>query len=451
MGAKESKAEGPAHLQRFSAEEYESIKTRFGKASEGKPECQSDCVKTLWAGLVEGDLLQNILITLSTGKHQTASGDAHATITFADFAELGSSMLKGTVDERVDVICTLADGNADKDNVNTQEMIQYVRSMVESYLRCESSSAAYKSWKPSHSQASAANRENLSLHILHDLIFKGKAPKDTLYSECEITPFTQEDIHSWLVKCPLMSILQSHVFSRMYRLPAQHDSLLPRAIGLPTEPFPSVLDYPSVIFLNSSLPAELRKEWRFLFSTRLHGESFSKLLGQATNRGPTILVIVDKNRHIFGGFASYSWCLGPKFVGSSDSFLFNLSPKMAMYGSTTYNSHYMYMNVQQQTLPNGLGMGGQLEYFGLWLDAEFGHGRCSPTCTTFQSPQLSARPEFEVKHLEVWGVGPEPEAEVGERKTVSALDQDLEAQAILDMVGRGAVSQREDRTSDPED
>jgi hypothetical protein len=54
-------------------------------------------------------------------------------------------------------------------------------------------------------------------------------------------------------------------------------------------------------------------------------------------------------------------------------------------------------------------MGGTLEYFGLWLDAEFGSGKCSPTCTTYSSPQLSAHQEFTIDHLEVWGIGPEPQ------------------------------------------
>jgi hypothetical protein len=33
------------------------------------------------------------------------------------------------------------------------------------------------------------------------------------------------------------------------------------------------------------------------------------------------------------------------------------------------------MNTKQKTMPNGLGMGGQLEYFGMWIDAEYGKAR----------------------------------------------------------------------------
>lgn len=62
------------------------------------------------------------------------------------------------------------------------------------------------------------------------------------------------------------------------------------------------------------------------------------------------------------------------------------------------------------------GIGGKLEFFGLWLSSEFGGGRAAPSCTTYACPQLSEREEFAIHHLEVWGLGPEPkkgdEAEV---------------------------------------
>ena len=65
------------------------------------------------------------------------------------------------------------------------------------------------------------------------------------------------------------------------------------------------------------------------------------------------------------------------------------------------------------------GMGGQMDYFGLWIDSNFNHGhsKAKPKCTTFGSPQLSAEPEFQVDVIEVWALGPEKREE-GE-KTVS--------------------------------
>ena len=55
-------------------------------------------------------------------------------------------------------------------------------------------------------------------------------------------------------------------------------------------------------------------------------------------------------------------------------------------------------------------MGGQFEYFGLWLDQDYGkgHSRAKPTCTTYDSPQLSGSENFVIDCLEVWAVGPLP-------------------------------------------
>ena len=54
-------------------------------------------------------------------------------------------------------------------------------------------------------------------------------------------------------------------------------------------------------------------------------------------------------------------------------------------------------------------MGGQFDYFGLWIDDTFntGHSKAAPKSTTYNSPQLSAAPEFEVDTIEVWGIQPQ--------------------------------------------
>lgn len=53
------------------------------------------------------------------------------------------------------------------------------------------------------------------------------------------------------------------------------------------------------------------------------------------------------------------------------------------------------------------GMGGQHGYFGLWVDVDFGrgHSKAKPTCTTYNSPQLSAQEDFRFEKMEVWAVG----------------------------------------------
>lgn len=91
-------------------------------------------------------------------------------------------------------------------------------------------------------------------------------------------------------------------------------------------------------------------------------------------------------------------------------------------------------------MPNGLGMGGQHNYFGLWIDSNYGsgHSKAKPRCTTYNSPQLSAREHFTIETMEVWLVGNFTESELS--KTKSVLDADPEAQALLEMIGKTRVS-----------
>ena len=60
-------------------------------------------------------------------------------------------------------------------------------------------------------------------------------------------------------------------------------------------------------------------------------------------------------------------------------------------------------------------MGGQLNYFGLWLDENFGEGHCKgEPCSTYGNQQLSSSENFHIDELEVWGLGVPPESEVSQ-------------------------------------
>ncbi|CAL1687965.1 unnamed protein product [Lasius platythorax] len=161
------------------------------------------------------------------------------------------------------------------------------------------------------------------------------------------------------------------------------------------------------------------------------------MLGRIVMQGATIIILQDTDDHVFGGFASDSWRLGPNFIGNQTSFLFKLDPEILTFSSTNYNNHYQYLNLHQQTMPNGLLMGGQLNYPGLWLDCEYGTGKSSLSCTTFQNyVQLSGKEDFKIKHCEVWGVGPVPDVEEDVREVKSVLDQDPASKMMLELSGR---------------
>ena len=127
-----------------------------------------------------------------------------------------------------------------------------------------------------------------------------------------------------------------------------------------------------------------------------------------------------------------SWKIGPKFYGNPESFLFHLSPKMNIYDSTPFNANYQYFNLKQKTMPNGLGMGGQLDYFGLWVDSEFGRVKTAPTCSTFHSPQLGGETEGRMVRLEAWALGElVRDDEEGGAEGASVLEADPELQVCV--------------------
>ncbi|KAI4824109.1 hypothetical protein KUCAC02_012652 [Chaenocephalus aceratus] len=217
-------------------------------------------------------------------------------------------------------------------------------------------------------------------------------------------------LEDWIFRTPQVSLYLEMLVSEgldvsLSGRPAP--TLLPPCRDTPWKDLRCLLDLPSLMFLAPQLPDSYSAPWRLVFSTQLHGESFSRMVTGLTKCGPTLLLIRDTKGHIFGGFASHAWELRPKFQGDSRCFLFTVFPRLRVYTATGYNEHFMYLNQNQQTMPNGLGMGGQHGYFGLWLDSDFGrgHSRARPRCTTYGSPQLSEEEDFRLDSVEVWAVG----------------------------------------------
>lgn len=81
-----------------------------------------------------------------------------------------------------------------------------------------------------------------------------------------------------------------------------------------------------------------------------------------------------------------------------------------------------------------------------------GHSKAKPRCTTYNSPQLSAKEDFTLDAVEVWAVGDLPES-TGKKGKKSILDVDPEAQALLEIAGKSRQSEglRETIEEDDED
>ena len=85
------------------------------------------------------------------------------------------------------------------------------------------------------------------------------------------------------------------------------------------------LDNASILFINTNLLLEHRKDWRFLYSSQTHARSLEvssvnlfaidslslsgqELMSRVLYKGPTVLVVRDAEGNVFGAHASTSWC-----------------------------------------------------------------------------------------------------------------------------------------------
>lgn len=245
---------------------------------------------------------------------------------------------------------------------------------------------------------------------------------------------TSDSLRQWLSNTHEIVYLHKYVLSHMFTFKT-NQVIIPTPVYNPSFT-KSILDYSHIMFLNLNLMPEFQKEWRLLFTSQFHGESFTRLMKCAINQGPLIVLVKDDRSNIFGAYASTNLTLCPKFYGNQNSFLFTVKPDMKLFNSSGFNDNFIYLNSNQQTLPNGLGFGGQFLYWGLWIDSEYGLGECSKTCSTFTNYQmLSHDKQFKIMHIEIWGVGiaPPTAEEKGER---SVLDADPTASAILELAGK---------------
>lgn len=391
-----------------------------------------------WSMHLDDTLLQFVVRFLC---HE--SGKRVFAVNSENFGRLYAFAVRGNPKERTNLIFNGFSEEEQKHEMPTDAFLKYIQATINSYLRLQKNSdnAHYLTWS---NIGCTVNTRRIGMRcqsLCEDLIKYGNV-------------LTVDQVENWFTTAATFKSIQSHVFQYLYLVSQRKGdkntgmrindlNLLPICGGLENTPhFPSILGLGDVLFLNLSLPHELRKEWRFLFSSQVHGESFSTMLGRIVMEGATIIILQDMDDHVFGGFATDSWKLGPNFIGNQNSFLFKLEPDILMFSATNYNSHYQYLNLHQQTMPNGLLMGGQLNYPGLWLDCEYGTGKSSVSCTTFQNyVQLSGKENFKIKHCEVWGVGPRPaDAQQDVREMKSVLNQDPTSKMMLKLSGRKLYS-----------
>lgn len=180
------------------------------------------------------------------------------------------------------------------------------------------------------------------------------------------------------------------------------------------------------------------EDWKLLYHSAVHGQSFNTFLGKISNdEGPTILVIKDKEGYIYGGYASQPWERHGDFYGDLKSFLFQIYPKASIFRSTgaNHNVQWCAVNFGSESIPNGIGFGGRVNHFGLFVSANFDRGHTFE-CTTFGSPCLAKTNQICPEVIECWGIlTKEAQPERAEAITGTVLERFKEDRHMLNMVG----------------
>ncbi|XP_036296345.1 MTOR-associated protein MEAK7 [Pipistrellus kuhlii] len=399
----------------------EALKSHIGEA------LPPDMVARLYDGMRRVDLMRP-----AKGPSESVSRE--------QFTASMSHLLKGSSREKSFMVLKMI--SATDGPVKAREVLKFTEDLVGSLVHVLSHRQELRGWAPKRAPGPPPRVQALAAQLLSEVkLADGKKLLGPERLDCDCDPAVIED---WVFRAYLVATFLSVVIHRGFGLswPLDLATLVPERQVDQGQQFNSVLDPLSVIYLNSQLPREQQHRWHLLFSSELHGHSFAQLCGRVPHRGPCLLLLEDHDGHVFGGFASCSWEVKPQFQGDNRCFLFSISPSMAVHSCTGYNNHYMYLNHGQQTIPNGLGMGGQHHYFGLWIDVDFGkgHSKAKPACTTYNSPQLSAQEDFRFEKMEVWAVGDDSRSKLA-KSNKSILDVDPEAQALLEISGRSRHSE----------
>ena len=182
-------------------------------------------------------------------------------------------------------------------NYTFNVVFKYVESIVSSYMKIQKigNTKQYKSWQSRGCFTSPQNVQRFAESLTHEL-----ATGESI---------THKALEGWLQGSTVLGQLLIFVFKHLYsishrdKIPPAGDrgtgaahgvsveesasdaekdrSLVPFCRGLDLIPsYPSLLDLNQLVFVNAHLPQQYQLEWRFLFSSEIHGESFSTLIGE---------------------------------------------------------------------------------------------------------------------------------------------------------------------------
>lgn len=163
----------------------------------------------------------------------------------------------------------------------------------------------------------------------------------------------------------------------------------------------SLMEEHHILGLIAEIPLRYRQSpWKLVYSTQRDGISMQTMLRSAQGKAPTVLVVRDMEKAIFGAFCSEPWKLSSRYYGTGETFVFQLHPREVLW-------HWWWKKAAQQQ--NDFFMWGSREAvavggaggYALWLDSELSSG-ISRNSITFGNDSLSTKEEFRIGAVELW-------------------------------------------------
>ena len=179
-----------------------------------------------------------------------------------------------------------------------------------------------------------------------------------------------------------------------------------------------------------------RDEWRLLYASDTHGKSYAACTSKIEDQGPVLVLVSSTTGRKFGGFCGGNLTKKSGFFGDSSSFVYSISPMLALYKASGHNTNFVYFahGFTADRFPNGIGLGGVMGNFVFFIasNLEYGHTR-GKMATFHPAPCLSgAESNFEIDGIEVWAVTPPSEEKQRERKSgASVLSEKYREEKML--------------------
>ena len=168
-------------------------------------------------------------------------------------------------------------------------------------------------------------------------------------------------------------------------------------------PYSQLVSIDDMNAISSHAPVRHRhKKWVLLYSTLRDGISMQTLLRKAKGHAPTVLLVRDMSKHVFGAFCSESWRVSQRYFGTGETFVFRVDPDPAVWKWWLDKSNEQQNDFFLWGSPEGIAVGGAGGY-AIWLDSQLCHGlsRCS---ATFGNSCLASVEEFPIGAVELWAL-----------------------------------------------